>query len=94
MRVPSPAASTTVRLDRAVILFLETLEHDPEKCVAVFRKDHAQSKDQSAMLIHLIAIALLWIGSVGRCHNAFSRLRKRPVFKSGGQFLIMFRCDS
>jgi hypothetical protein len=21
-----------------------TLEHDPEKCVAVFRKDHAQTK--------------------------------------------------
>jgi hypothetical protein len=26
-------------------------EHDPEKCVAVLRKDHAQSKNQSAMRI-------------------------------------------
>jgi hypothetical protein len=26
-------------------LLLEPLEHDPEKCVAVFRKDHAQNKE-------------------------------------------------
>jgi hypothetical protein len=27
-----------------IILALALLTHDPEKCVAVFRKDHAQSK--------------------------------------------------
>jgi hypothetical protein len=32
--------------------------HDPEKCEAVFRKDHAQTEGQSAMLIHLQTIAL------------------------------------
>jgi hypothetical protein len=34
------------------------LEHDPEKCAAVFRKDHAQAKSQSAMTIQLNLIAL------------------------------------
>src|SRR5579872_337056 len=34
------------------------LKHDPEKCVAVFRKDHAQSKTQSAMTIQPNLIAL------------------------------------
>jgi len=34
------------------------LERDPEKCVAVFRKDHAQSKSQSAMMIQPNLIAL------------------------------------
>jgi hypothetical protein len=33
-------------------------EHDPEKCVAVFRKDHAQLKTQSAMTIQPIHRAL------------------------------------
>jgi len=34
------------------------LEHDPEKRVPVFRKDHAPPKIQSAMTIQLKAIAL------------------------------------
>jgi hypothetical protein len=33
-------------------------EHDPEKCEAVFRKDHAQSKSQNAMTIQPDLIAL------------------------------------
>jgi hypothetical protein len=32
--------------------------HDPEKREAVFRKDHAQTKTQSAMTIHPNLIAL------------------------------------
>jgi hypothetical protein len=36
----------------------ERLEHDPEKCEAVFRKDHAQSKTSSAMTIQPNLIAL------------------------------------
>ena len=38
----------------------DRLVHDPEKCEAVFRKDHAQSKSQSAMTIHPHLIALWW----------------------------------
>jgi hypothetical protein len=34
------------------------LEHEPEKCVAVFRKDHAQLETWSAMAIRLDPIAL------------------------------------
>jgi hypothetical protein len=34
------------------------LEHDPEKCEAVFRKDHAQSKTKSAMAMQPHPIAL------------------------------------
>jgi hypothetical protein len=34
------------------------LEHDPEKCAAVFRKDHAQTTTESAMTIHPDLIAL------------------------------------
>jgi len=34
------------------------LEHDPEKCAAVFRRDHAQTTTQSAMTIHPNLIAL------------------------------------
>jgi hypothetical protein len=34
------------------------LEHDAEKCAAVFRKDHAQTKGYSAMMIHPQLIAL------------------------------------
>jgi hypothetical protein len=34
------------------------LEHDPEKRVPVFRKDHAPPKIESAMTIQLKAIAL------------------------------------
>jgi len=34
------------------------LKHDPEKCEAVFRKDHAQSRIWSAMAIHPNLIAL------------------------------------
>jgi hypothetical protein len=30
----------------------QILEHDPEKCEAVFRKDHAQEQDQSAMMTY------------------------------------------
>jgi hypothetical protein len=37
---------------------LIALAHDPEKCAAVFRKDHAQTKSESAMTIHLQIIAL------------------------------------
>jgi hypothetical protein len=33
-------------------------EHDPEKRVAVFRKDHAQSRIQSAMAIQPNLVAL------------------------------------
>jgi hypothetical protein len=33
------------------------LEHDPEKCAAVFRKNHAQSNGQSAMTIQADLIA-------------------------------------
>jgi hypothetical protein len=33
-------------------------QHDPEKCAAIFRKDHAQSKNQSAMTIRPNLIAL------------------------------------
>jgi hypothetical protein len=33
-------------------------EHDPEKCEAVFRKDHAQTKSESAMTIRPNLIAL------------------------------------
>jgi len=36
---------------------IKHLKHDPEKCEAVFRKDHAQSKIQSAMPIHPNLIA-------------------------------------
>src|SRR5262249_6847752 len=36
----------------------QTLKHDPEKCEAVFRKDHAQTKTQSAMPIRSNLIAL------------------------------------
>jgi hypothetical protein len=36
---------------------IAVLEHDPEKCVAVFRKDHAQSKTWSAMAIQPDPIA-------------------------------------
>jgi hypothetical protein len=32
--------------------------HDPEKCAAVFRKDHAQSKSESAMTNRSNLIAL------------------------------------
>jgi hypothetical protein len=35
-----------------------SLEHDPEKCRAVFRKDHAQSKSQSARAIRPNPIVL------------------------------------
>src|SRR3954467_10007073 len=28
------------------------LKHDPEKCVSVFRKDHAQTRIQSTMMFH------------------------------------------
>jgi len=34
------------------------LKHDPEKRAAVFRKDHAQTKSQSAMMIQPDLIAL------------------------------------
>jgi len=34
------------------------LEHDPEKCEAVFRKDHAQTASSSAMTIQPDLIAL------------------------------------
>jgi hypothetical protein len=34
------------------------LEHDPEKCEAVFRKEHAQTRIWSAMAIQPNAIAL------------------------------------
>jgi hypothetical protein len=34
------------------------LKHDPEKCEAVFRKDHAQTMNQSAMTIQPNLIAL------------------------------------
>jgi hypothetical protein len=34
------------------------LHHDPEKCEAIFRKDHAQTTTQSAMMIHPHLIAL------------------------------------
>jgi hypothetical protein len=34
------------------------LEHDPEECEAVFRKDHAQTTTYSAMTIHPDLIAL------------------------------------
>jgi hypothetical protein len=40
------------------------LEHDPEKCAAVFRGDHAQSKKQSAMTIQLDRGALWWLQSL------------------------------
>jgi hypothetical protein len=33
-------------------------EHDPEKCVAVFGKDHAQSKSYSAVTTPIEIIAL------------------------------------
>ncbi|WP_456729599.1 hypothetical protein [Bradyrhizobium sp. USDA 3364] len=33
------------------------LEHDPGKCEAAFRKDHAQARSQSAMLIQTNRIA-------------------------------------
>jgi hypothetical protein len=39
-----------LRVDGGVLLELGTefdLEHDPEKCAAVFRKDHAQTKDRA-----------------------------------------------
>jgi hypothetical protein len=36
----------------------QAIEQDPEKCVAVFRKDHAQTKSQSAMTIQPNLIAL------------------------------------
>jgi hypothetical protein len=34
------------------------LAHDPEQCAWVYRKDHAQTKSQSAMTIQLYLIAL------------------------------------
>jgi len=34
------------------------LEHDPEKCAAVFRKDHAQAKSYSEMTIRRKVILL------------------------------------
>jgi hypothetical protein len=34
------------------------LAHDPEKCATVFRKDHAQSRTESAMVIQPDLIAL------------------------------------
>jgi hypothetical protein len=34
------------------------LEHDPEKCEAVFRKDHAQTQSESAMTNQPNIIAL------------------------------------
>jgi hypothetical protein len=37
---------------------VEILEHDPEKCEAVFRKDHAQTKGQSEMTIQRKVISL------------------------------------
>jgi hypothetical protein len=44
--------------------FRAVLAHDPDpkgrvsaKCVAVFRKDHAQTKGYGAMMIHLQIIA-------------------------------------
>jgi hypothetical protein len=33
-------------------------EHDPEKCAAVFPKDHAQTKTYGAMTVHPNLIAL------------------------------------
>jgi len=38
---------------------MQRLEHDPETCEAVFRKDHAQTTAQSAMTIHPKLVALL-----------------------------------
>jgi hypothetical protein len=42
----------------AAMMSLSVLEHDPEKCAAVFRKDHAQTTNQSVMMIHPKVIAL------------------------------------
>ena len=39
----------------AVDLLLGSLEHDPEKWEPVFRKDHAQTRDQIMMRFNLIA---------------------------------------
>jgi hypothetical protein len=39
-------------------MFGPDLEHDPKKCVAVFRKDHAQPKTWRAMAIQPNPIAL------------------------------------
>jgi hypothetical protein len=42
----------------SVLVGLPVSEHDPEKWVLVFRKDHAPLKIQSAMTIQRAAIAL------------------------------------
>src|SRR5262249_3683547 len=49
-----------------------TLAHDPEKCEAVFRKDHAQTTIQSAMAIQPNPIAL-W------CRLAWAAMRSAGV---------------
>jgi hypothetical protein len=61
MVVPVLAGTTVLRRfvqlqQRAPSLL--RLKHDPEKCAAVFRKDHAQSKSYSAMMIQADLIAL------------------------------------
>jgi hypothetical protein len=45
-------------LSAALFCCRDLPEHDPEKCAAVFRKDHAQTKGQSGMTIRRKVIAL------------------------------------
>jgi hypothetical protein len=55
---PQPAADDEVATVRRHRMLHNALEHDPEKWIPVFRKDHAQTKRWSAMLIQPKRIAL------------------------------------
>ena len=55
-------------------------EHDPEKWIPVFRKDHVPPKIQSATSIQLKAIALQRHKADVHSHDAFERPSDRGLF--------------
>jgi len=55
-RAPKPVWKKSHR--RTVVIFPDFLEHDPEKWLPVFRKDHAQTKRWSGMTFRRKVIAL------------------------------------
>jgi hypothetical protein len=51
------------------------LEHDPEKCAAVFRKDHAHTITYGAMVLHPEVIALKGRTPVCKSESRSSKIR-------------------
>ena len=52
------------------------LEHDPEKCAAVFRKDHAQRETESTSLENAL---VKFRGGVLQLLSTFARCLPEPV---------------